>query len=105
MRKLVLVAMALLSLGYVADQAFYFLTNATYERLLASKHETRDDVERLLSGFRGKRVHQPSNVSDDLLQKLNRGWQYWRYAKYPGCPIDVVYDPTGRVYSLWPEYE
>lgn len=40
-----------------------------------------------------------------LREKLGSQREYWRYTRYPGFSIDVVYEPDGSVFSLWPEYE
>ena len=83
----------------------YWRTDVAYERLATLQPKTRGEVEATLIGFRGCRVSEPDAMQPGLRDKLGKDRQYWRYTRYPGFSIDVVYEPDGSVFSLWPEYE
>jgi hypothetical protein len=105
MRKLALFIACLLLGGCVAYCGLFALTDIAYNRLEASQHKTRKEVEEVLRGFRGQQILNPQEMQPILRTKLGPGWQYWRYTKYLSFSIDVVYAEHDHVYSIWPEYE
>lgn len=103
--KQLLWVLILVAVSYSVLASFYFLTDSAYERLAASDPRTKGDVERILSGFHAVYIAESEEMSPVLRGKVRKEWQYWRYSRYPGFSIDVVYDQNQAVRSLWPEYE
>ncbi len=100
-----LVALVLV-VGLWGSQLYlYWRTDTVYEELAASSPRSRSEVESILSGFRGDRVTDRASMQPVVREKLGSEREYWRYTKYRGFSIDVVYEPDGSVFSLWPEYE
>lgn len=104
-KKAVLVGLLLIVGGCGAQLFLYWRTDAVYEELVASHPRTRAEVEDRLAGFLGARVTEPAAMQTILSEKLGSEREYWRYTRYPGFSIDVVYEPDGSVFSLWPDYE
>jgi len=104
---LILTPLGLLALIYAVFVACYFLTDSAYERLTATRPSTRADVLRALPSFKEVRVTDPERMQPLLRDNLEAGEAsvYFRYTKYLGFPIDVVYDDEGNIHGLWPEYE
>jgi len=94
-----------LAVFYFAHLALYSLTFVAYERLVAAKPSTREEIKTLLPGFRETQVTQREEMEPLFRDKLSNDMDYRRYAKYPGFPIDVVYDQGGRVDRVWPKFE
>lgn len=90
---------------YSAYLAFYALTLAAYERLVAVKPATREEVKTLLSGFRETQVSRREEMEPLFRDKLSAEADYRRYVKYPGFPIDVIYDQAGRIDRVWPKFD
>lgn len=97
-----LLALALL---FSAHLAFYALTLARYERLVAAKPATREEVQTLLAGFRETQVKRREEMEPLFRDNLSAEADYRRYVKYPGFPIDVVYDQAGHIDRIWPKFD
>jgi hypothetical protein len=108
LRRLKIVAggiLLVLVVLYSAHLAFYALTLLAYERLVAAKPATREEVKTLLSGFRETLITQREEMEPLFRDKLSKEMEYRRYSRYPGFPIDVVYNQAGHVDRVWPKFE
>jgi hypothetical protein len=96
----------LLVVGWYTKEIYcYWRTDAVYEKLVAADPRTRAEVEILLTGFQGNRISEPALMQPILGEKVGREREYWRYTKYCGFPIDVVYESDGSVFTIWAQYE
>jgi hypothetical protein len=104
-KRAALIGLLLVVGGCGAQLFLYWRTDAVYEELVAAYPQTRAEVEDRLGGFRAARVSEREAMQPILREELGSQREYWRYTRYPGFSIDVVYEPDGSVFSLWPEYE
>ena len=108
MRRLKIVAVSvvlLLIVLYGTYLTFYALTVVAYERMIADRPMNREEVQALLPGFRETQVLRREEMEPLFRDKLGEGMDYRRYTRYPGLPIDVVYDQYGRIDRVWPKFE
>lgn len=104
-KRVLVIGVALVLVVWCTQLYRYWRTDRVYEELAAARPQTRAEVESKLDGFRGTPVSEPEKMQPILREKLGSGREYWRYAKYTGFAIDVVYEADGSVFSLWPGYE
>lgn len=108
MRRLKILAVSVvlvLIVLYGTYLTFYALTVVAYERMVAERPTKREEVRALLPGFRETRVLHHEEMEPLFRDKLGEGMDYRRYTRYPGLPIDVVYDQDGRIDRVWPRFE
>jgi hypothetical protein len=104
--KIVVVSVVLLLIvPYGTYLTFYAFTVVAYERMVAERPTNREEVRALLPGFRETQVLRREEMEPLFRDKLGEEMDYRRYTKYPGLPIDVVYDQDGRIDRVWPKFE
>ena len=104
MKKLA-IFLTFVAAGYCIMATCYFLTDSAYERLVSQAPSNKAEVESCLTDFRGNLILDAEKMSPVLRGRVTPDLEYWRYTKYPGFSIDVIYDKEAKVRSLWPEYE
>ncbi len=102
-RPWLLVAVTIAVLAAVFWTPYLFVDRA-YERLVAIRPADRQSLEAELRGFSGERLLDSSRMQQELAASLTGEREYWRYRRF-GLAIDVVYEPDGSVYAMWPDYE
>lgn len=87
----------------------YCWPDRVYRRLCAANPGTRAELERLLPVCRTKaiRLEDSSWLRGYMLDQPTNGATFIRYeiGYHPWSPIDVAFDPNGRVLAIAPEYE
>lgn len=86
--------------------ARFFLTDHAYSQLVEGNVTTREEVERILDGFRQEVVTELDGESAPLAKHLGPNREYVRFTLLGARHgIDVVFDSQGNIVALWPDYE
>lgn len=96
---------AVASLFYAFLIWSYFSTDSAYERLIRAHPSSQEEVRKILSDFKEAQVRSPGEMNPQIAKSMSGGMYYLRYEQYANGGIDVLYDRSGKVVTIWPNYE
>ena len=84
----------------------FVVVDRAYQRVTSSEISTRAEFEAKVQPLRGRMVTDASDMAPNLVDVIRPDDEYIRYSWFGSKHgIDVIYDRTGRIRRIWPEYE